>query len=256
MFYQFWLTTLLLLLQQTSVIFAKQVSYLSIKSPNYKGHHDVSSLSDLVSKLNIHEPVIIFDFANPELLEEVVSSDETYPFLSNFLTNDMAPILSDDESTELENDSRVEVFELNEIPSSLSTILYDFTNTDKYIFLFKLTNAKYDAAALDEFLESTCVFLRETLAEAENIIVNVHGLDFHQTHRQTKKDHDKGEGNKGPSDDDKDILSKTWTEGLLMCLLVSAVLLGILFVAISWTWNIEISYGGLERPTNPIKKNK
>ncbi|CAR27271.1 ZYRO0C12870p [Zygosaccharomyces rouxii] len=249
MFYQFWLTTLTLLLQQASVIFAKQFSYLSIKSPNYKGHHDVSSLSDVVSKLSAHEPLIIFDFASPELLEEVVSSDKTYPFLSNFLTNDVAPIVSDDESIEFENDPRIEVFELDEVPLSLSTILYDFTNTDKYIFLFKLKNAKYDAAVLDEFLESTCVFLRETLAEVENIIVNVRGLDtLHQTHGQVKKDHD-------DDNDDKDILSNTWTEGLLMCLLVSALLLGILFVAISWTWNIEISYGGLERPSNPIKKN-
>lgn len=246
MVYQFWFTALLILLQQVSVISAKQVSYLSLKSPSYNGHHGASSLSDIVSKLKNEEPVIIFDFAGPELLEEVVSSEDRYPFLSDFLTNDVTPIVSDDDSREFENDPRVEVFELNEIPSSLSTILYDFTSTDKYIFLFKLRNDKYDAAALDEFLESTCVFLRETLTEMENIIINVHGLDLHQTHRQTKKEHD----------DDKDILSKTWTEGLLMCLLVSAILLGILVVAISWTWNIEISYGGLERPSDPTKKNK
>lgn len=256
MFYRFWFTALIILLQQTSVIFAEQISYLSGKSPNYESDHDVSSLTDLVSKLTVREPVIIFDFSSPEFLEDVISSDQTYPFLSKFLAEDVASIQSSDESSEFENDPRVEVFELNEIPSSLSTILYDFTNTNKSIFLFKLTNDKYNVAALDEFLESTCVFLRETLVEPENIIVNVHGLDSRKTHKQIKKDHDSSEGSKSPSVDDKDILSKTWTEGLLMCLLVSAILLGILIVAISWTWNIEISYGGLERPSNPIKKNK
>lgn len=251
----------MLLLQQVSVVLAKQLSYLSIKSPNYSGRHEVSSLSDVVSKFTTHEPLIIFDFASPEILEEVVSSEKTYPFLSKFLTNDVAPIVSEDDSMELEHDSRVEVFELNEIPSSLSTILYDFVNTEKYIFLFKLKNSKYDAAALNEFLESTYVFLQETLAEVENVIVSVRGLDNYQTHGHVKKDHNDnkkhdGSGKKNPIDANKDILSKTWTEGLLMCLLVSALLLGILVVAIVWTWNIEISYGGLERPSNPIKKNQ
>nr|6M0R_N Chain N, V0 assembly protein 1 [Saccharomyces cerevisiae S288C]6M0S_N Chain N, V0 assembly protein 1 [Saccharomyces cerevisiae S288C] len=51
-----------------------------------------------------------------------------------------------------------------------------------------------------------------------------------------------------------DILSSIWTEGLLMCLIVSALLLFILIVALSWISNLDITYGALEKSTNPIKK--
>lgn len=47
---------------------------------------------------------------------------------------------------------------------------------------------------------------------------------------------------------------RIWTEGLLMCLFVSLVLLGILVIALSWLSSLTISYGALERQTAPSKK--
>ncbi|CCE62941.1 hypothetical protein TPHA_0D03050 [Tetrapisispora phaffii CBS 4417] len=54
--------------------------------------------------------------------------------------------------------------------------------------------------------------------------------------------------------EDNDILSKIWTEGLLMCLLVSIFLFGLLAVALSWMTSLEISYGAFEKQSNPLKK--
>lgn len=47
---------------------------------------------------------------------------------------------------------------------------------------------------------------------------------------------------------------RIWTEGLLMCLIVSFILLGILLVALSWLSSLTISYGALEKQTAPSKK--
>ncbi|AQZ09839.1 VOA1 (YGR106C) [Zygosaccharomyces parabailii] len=255
MIFNIWFTSILFLLQQFSLAFGKQLSYLSLKPSDYK-EHDASSLPDVVTALSDRGPVIIFDLANPQLLEEVVSSDLKYPFLSRFLTKDVTPIVSEEEAFNFENNPNVEVFELSDIPSSVSTILYDYTSTDKFIYVFKLTNAEYDAAELDEFVESVFVFLERTLAKVENVIVNVHRLDAHESFRHSKKEHHEREENDEEGTGDDDILSKIWTEGLLMCLLVSALLLGVLIVAITWTSSIEISYGALERSSNHMKKNK
>lgn len=252
---KFWITAIIFLLQQVSIVCGKQLSYLSIKPADYQERDD-PSLPELVSALSAKGPVIIFDLATPQLLEEVVTSDNNYPFLSQFLTNDVAPMVSELESFDFESDPRVEVFELSEIPSSVSTILYDCKNTDKYVFVFKLTNSEYDTAAVDEFLESVFVFMERTLTKVENVIVNVHKLHDYKSIRNTKKDYQERGDTEEQEPDDDEVLSKVWTEGLLMCLLVSALLLGVLIVAIAWTSNIEISYGALEKSTNPMKKNK
>ncbi|KAL6944868.1 hypothetical protein ACO0RG_001623 [Hanseniaspora osmophila] len=55
---------------------------------------------------------------------------------------------------------------------------------------------------------------------------------------------------------DGQVLSTLWTEGLIMCLLVTFLLISILVMAIKWTSSITISYGALEKSNNPIKKTQ
>ncbi|XBW34489.1 hypothetical protein QEN19_000034 [Hanseniaspora menglaensis] len=52
------------------------------------------------------------------------------------------------------------------------------------------------------------------------------------------------------------VLSEYWTEGLIICLFVSLLLLFILVIAIKWTSSISISYGALEDKTQNQDSNK
>ncbi|GMM39119.1 hypothetical protein DAHU10_000200 [Hanseniaspora uvarum] len=59
-----------------------------------------------------------------------------------------------------------------------------------------------------------------------------------------------------PTDVLKPILSEFWTEGLIICLIVSLMLIAILVIAIKATSSISISYGALEDKTQNQDSNK
>ncbi|OBA27597.1 hypothetical protein HANVADRAFT_112414 [Hanseniaspora valbyensis NRRL Y-1626] len=59
-----------------------------------------------------------------------------------------------------------------------------------------------------------------------------------------------------PIDDLTPILSDFWTEGLIICLFVSLLLIFIVVIAIKATSSIGISYGALEDKTQNQDSNK
>lgn len=59
-----------------------------------------------------------------------------------------------------------------------------------------------------------------------------------------------------PNDNIKPVLSEIWTEGLIICLLVSLLLIAIVVIAIKATSSISISYGALEDKTQNQDSNK
>lgn len=81
--------------------------------------------------------------------------------------------------------------------------------------------------------------------EIEEILEEYDILDFFDDNESD----DKNNEGKTPSEE-----SRIWTEGLLMCLIVSGILLIILIISLSWLSDLSISYGALERPNNMAKK--
>ncbi|CAI8495137.1 unnamed protein product [Hanseniaspora opuntiae] len=59
-----------------------------------------------------------------------------------------------------------------------------------------------------------------------------------------------------PSDNIKPVLSELWTEGLIICLFVSLLLMAIVVIAIKATSSITISYGALEDKTQNQDSSK
>lgn len=59
-----------------------------------------------------------------------------------------------------------------------------------------------------------------------------------------------------PSDNIKPVLSELWTEGFIICLFVSLLLMAIVVIAIKATSSITISYGALEDKTQKQDSSK
>lgn len=86
-------------------------------------------------------------------------------------------------------------------------------------------------------------------SNVEELLDDIGVLDFLEDHEGQDSDSDSGSDS-----DDKNEEHRIWTEGLLMCLIVSFILLGVLVIALSWLSSLSISYGALERQTAPSKK--
>ncbi|CAI4062420.1 Voa1p SKDI_07G3550 [Saccharomyces kudriavzevii IFO 1802] len=227
------------------------------KESNLDNFGTVSSTADVIS--SVDSAVAIFEFDNFSLLDNVILDDhiEEYPFFERFFSNDVALTVNDESPLNIPQSlsSITEQFTVDELPQSASELLYEYSLDDKSIVLFKFTSNTYDSNRLDEFIESCLLFLGDKSDNDLTVIINTVGTIDADDDIFAAKDilshHDNDEGKHG----DDDILSSIWTEGLLMCLIVSALLLFILIIALSWISDLDISYGALEKSTNPIKKN-
>ena len=186
--------------------------------------------------------------------------DEEYQFFNRFFANDVSLTVHDDSPLNISQSLSpiMEQFTVDELPESASDLLYEYSLDDKSIVLFKFTSDAYDLKKLDEFIDSCLSFLEDKSGDNLTVVINSLGWAFEDEDgddeyatEETLSHHDNNKGKEG----DDDILSSIWTEGLLMCLIVSALLLFILIIALSWISNLDITYGALEKSTNPIKKN-
>lgn len=248
------------IVQLLSVVTAT-ISYASIKSNGYD--EEVEHISQYIGAATAESPLVIFQFKKFPLVEEFSSSKEHLPFLTGLFANEDVTRLEDQSIVHLENGVHdFETFEVLELPSSASEHLYDRHLKGKKVVLFDFQDGMYDLEKLDELLESVCFFLEDSLYVVENVVLNINEVANEGASRSAsamvsgnskqRKEHKVKE----PVSDDSDKLSDIWTEGLLMCLLVSFFLIVLLVVAISWVGTIEISYGALEKSTNPLKKTK
>ncbi|QHS73417.1 Voa1p [Saccharomyces paradoxus] len=230
-------------------------SFISLdKESNLDIISAISSTADVIS--SVDSAIAIFEFDNFSLSENMIV-DEEYPFFDRFFSNDVTLAVNDESPLNISQSLSpiMEQFTVDELPQSASDLLYEYSLDDKSIVLFKFTSDSYDLKKLDEFIESCLLFLEDKSGDDLTVVINSIGTfdadDNEYATEGTLSHHDNDKG----KDSDDDILSSIWTEGLLMCLIVSALLLFILIIALSWISNLDITYGALEKSTNPIKKN-
>ncbi|EJS43688.1 YGR106C [Saccharomyces arboricola H-6] len=215
-----------------------------------------SSTIDVIS--SVDSAVAVFGFDNFQLMNVIFKETyEGYPFFDKFFTNDVTFAINGESSLSIPQSlsSVTEQFKIDELPQSVSELLYDHSLDDKSIVLFNFTSSNYDLNKLDEFIESCLLFLEDKSNDNLTVIINSAGNVDVDEDNFAAKDILSHHDNDGAHDGDDDILSSIWTEGLLMCLIVSALLLFILIIALSWISSLDITYGALEKSTNPIKKN-
>ncbi|CCD25889.2 Voa1p NDAI_0G01130 [Naumovozyma dairenensis CBS 421] len=239
----------------------------------------------LNDKVSLQNPIVIYQFTNFHLLQQLLQpSSSSYPFLTNFFESgnlqemqtpsSFEPSMISDDISE-KNLTR---FNIDTLPSTAGDLLFNNEEIESSsIVWFQFNDDSYDLNTLDEFLESTIIFLNENTSNDCKFNVFLNSLDYADNdedlkinelaqlyHKRVSQDiealkHEelkkKKNNSKEDGKDDDDKLSKIWTEGLIMCLIVSLLLLIILIMAISWVSDIGISYGALETTTNPLKKN-
>lgn len=270
-----------LLTQIVSAVFAKSAtttnstSYISIRSKD-KVDYRLSSSLDIINAATVEQPLVVFEFDKFRVVDSMTSRVEKmnqFQFLSQFFENHLTNVLDDESALDRPDSNDVAYFKIKNIEQSGSAMLYDFPVEDYAIIWFKFQKKNYDLTEVNDFIESASIFLEEYLNVNIDMLINTkdttplesfdeavesnqedkahHGEDDVDTTKQGSKS-DKT----NHEEEDDGSLSKIWTEGLIMCLIVTFLLLGILVVAMSWMLSLEISYSALDKPTNPIKKNQ
>lgn len=246
---------LAVVLQIVSQVVASSVSYVS------NNYGEAATVSELISQAKQDEPLVIFRFTNYPLLAEWKLHEGQAPYLNSFFETDEVNSNKEDfPIDELSTDAQNEVFNLGDFTLSASELLYDYHLNGKSVIVFNFDESNYDLASVDEFMESAYLLLSDSYDSIENVVLNVvrTSADSHYltaSNRNTERTQTQ-QKEEEPSDDDGDVLSTIWTEGLIMCLIVSLLLLAVLVIAISWMSSVDISYGALEKSTNPLKKTK
>ncbi|CAL9732440.1 V0 assembly protein 1 [Monosporozyma unispora] len=270
-----------LMAQLMSVVFAKSAtttnstSYISIRSKDDVDYRLSSSL-DIIDRASVEQPLVVFEFEKFKIIDSMTSKAEKvnqFQFLTQFFENHLTNVLDDEPVLERPDSDDVAYFKIKNIEQSGSNMLYDFPVEDYAIVWFKFQKQDYDLATVNDFIESASIFLEEYLNVNIDMLINtkdttsLENLDeVFESNQDAEEYYDEDEDehisedskshNTNDNEDQDDSLSKTWTEGLIMCLIVAFILLGILVVAMSWMMSIEISYSALDKPTNPVKKTQ
>lgn len=273
---------------------ASGVSYISLGSKNDETN-EITSLDTFVDAATTTNPLVVLQFPNVDIMENNAElQSEQNRFFKNFLKN-IDTIVPVEEITKINSESNNAAnFVLNEVPASASELLYNYPLESNSIITFTFNNKNYDITLLNQFLESTFLFIEETfinfdialvsdsqlISSDSKLSVNLKNVQNKQTtsdegQAQLKEfekevqeawenlrkelanqiaEIDSNDKSDNDNNQDDDILSDIWTEGLLSCLLVSALLLFILIVAISWVASLDISYGALEKKADHLKK--
>ncbi|SCV01041.1 LANO_0F09868g1_1 [Lachancea nothofagi CBS 11611] len=259
MFYQ----SVLLAVAVLAQLSAAGTSFLAINSQRYQealNDDKIESWAQLSDLGNANEPLVCFRFAQFDLLAQIARSSAETRFLPTFFEDSVTDVWNDDSlsaTSEITKSAIVEVGQLSElvIPS-----LYSKIDDNDAVVLFEFTEPSYDLERLDEYLETVYLFLEEALPNIDNLVIQVPSVGETYTKSSAKtsevevSDPEKNPGKDLPAGDGRKV-NALWTEGLISCLIVAALLLSILVTAISWITSLEISYGALERPANPLKKN-
>lgn len=255
-------------------------SYVSIRTKDTLDNR-ISNAIDIINSATVKQPVVVFEFDRFKLLDRLVQDDNlpSYLYLDKFYQDELTNVFNEDNVLSKPNLNDMAFFKIGKIKESAANILYEYPVEDYGIIWFEFTKKNYKLSELDEFIENAIIFLEEYLNINIDIVVNskdratVDQLDSalndiknnessnkDDEPKDSSKDKDQGKKQNKDKDQDKttddDILSEYWTEGLLMCLIVAALLLFILVIAIIWLSSLEISYTALEKKVNPIKKTQ
>ncbi|AAS50462.1 AAR097Cp [Eremothecium gossypii ATCC 10895] len=256
-----------LALLEAAVAAAGVASFVSVKAERYRNGLEIKGAQDLRELVRLgteQEPVVVVQFGAYRLFSELEKAGAgTQRFLHRLLASDSLNVLNGDEALQPHSSTRVAEFE--ELPVELPAEVRGGAGS----LLLHLKAPDYALDEVDGFLQRC----HEQLPSLDNIVLQFpHDIllvaaDVQESAARQKKDSvevtdPEGDSKPKPSDHDKapdghketDELSAIWTEGLLSCLLVSLLLFGILATAVSWILSVEVSYGALEKSTNPLKK--
>ncbi|SMN17967.1 similar to Saccharomyces cerevisiae YGR106C VOA1 Endoplasmic reticulum protein that functions [Maudiozyma saulgeensis] len=248
------------------VLAAASTSYISLRNQDIVDGR-VSSTEDIIETATVDQPIVVLQFVKAKILESLAADDSNVPFLNQYFKHGVTNVLTDETSLVEPTDDEVFIFKMKDLEFDPLDVLKDANVEKKRAIWFKFYGKEYDIRDVDQYLETIVIFVEEYLNVNVDIVLNSADVmtleEFDNdvemqtaSHTQT---HSKPTSTKTPkngSEGDDDILSEIWTEGLLMCLLVSFILLVILLVALSWISSLNISYGALEKSTNPLKKNE
>ncbi|GMM54322.1 Voa1 protein [Maudiozyma humilis] len=248
------------------VLAAASTSYVSLGDQDVVDPR-VSSAEDIIEKATIERPVVVLQFKKAKVLEAVTESSANLPFLNQFLKHAVTNVITDDvKLSRADHDEDVVVIKAKSLSEDPLKALNKANVENKRSVWFKFSAKEYDVEELDHYLETVVVYLEEYLSTHVDIILNtVDTITLEQFDEETVAQetvvaasaHDEPKSKpSGDSDEDDDALSPIWTEGLLMCLIVAFLLLVILVIALTWMASLDISYGALEKSTNPLKKNQ
>ncbi|CDO93945.1 unnamed protein product [Kluyveromyces dobzhanskii CBS 2104] len=238
-------------------------SFLAVNAQRYIDPvetNQVNRLAELLLLSNAEEPLIVLQFNNFDLLGQFDAEHaQTYPFLATLFEASLEPVLQEDDVKYLSNGfDHAHVVTVGEIPASASDLLRGEFTTSENAVVVQFTEESYDVAELDDFLETMYAFMEDSMNNVDNIVLRMPSSDSANAESLINAETSKDVGVDDPEVDDpedSDALSSLWTEGLLSCLIVSGLLLAILVTALSWLGSLDISYGALEKTTNPLKKN-
>lgn len=240
-------------------------TFLSINSNHYRSYQkssEVEHLNQLLSLSNIDEPLIILHFNKFALFNKLNGEKPNYTIIDDLYNVEMTSIPGNDYEI---NKPGIKLMEIDRLPvSNFNEVFFDI-NKDDSVIVFQFNCDDYDIDSLNEFLEKAYLFLSDKITKFENILIQCPYTDRLNSELRdhseisdlhlTKQYHgSEDNGIKKNNIDIDDRLSSIWTEGLLSCLLISGILILILMIAISWISSLTISYGALEKSTNPLKK--
>ncbi|AMD20699.1 HDL045Cp [Eremothecium sinecaudum] len=219
-------------------------------------------LNELVKYATQDEPMIIFQFDNYKLNSLLwKGSSGKYRFLEDKFYFPRHSVVFNKDYI-LEENSDYSIVDLHgklndEYLESLNSV-----QPGSKVVLIRFNDNQYDLAQLDQFLSKSQEQLAKILPNTRNIALQFFDRSTGSSkgkNRQARDEPDQRVGStpesidKKPDSDDENA-SKLFTEGLLSCLLISGILLWILVIAIYWLVSLDISYGALQKSTNPLKK--
>ncbi|SCV04326.1 LAME_0H17568g1_1 [Lachancea meyersii CBS 8951] len=238
---------------------AAGTSFLAVNSQRYKDalqQDGVESWAELSTLSYAEEPLICFRFTKFDLLAQIVQSPAEIRFLPTFFEELVNQVWNHDSFVDEADSSPIQI---GKLPKSPLASFYNQIDRENDVVVFEFTDSEYDLTSLDEYLETAYLFLEESLANIDNIVIQVPSVSEGYTRSTAKTSEvDVSDPEKQPEPStpagDSNEMSTLWTEGLISCLIVAGILLAILIVAISWITSLDISYGAFEKPANPIKK--
>ncbi|CAB4251881.1 similar to Saccharomyces cerevisiae YGR106C VOA1 Endoplasmic reticulum protein that functions, together with other assembly factors, in assembly of the V0 sector of the vacuolar ATPase (V-ATPase) [Maudiozyma barnettii] len=249
------------------VLAAASTSYVSLRNQDVIDGR-ISSTEDIIETATVDQPLVILQFSKAKVLESLAADDYNVPFLNQYFKHGVTNVLTDETKlVEPSDDDEVFIFKMKDLEFDPLDILKDANVEKKRVTWFKFDAKEYNMRDLDQYLETIVIFVEEYLNVNVDIVLNSadvmtleefdNDVEMHTaTHTQVNSKPTSTKTPKNGSKVDDDALSEIWTEGLLMCLLVSFILLVILLFALSWISSLSISYGALEKSTNPLKKNE
>ncbi|SCU97961.1 LADA_0H09604g1_1 [Lachancea dasiensis] len=241
---------------------AAGTSFLALNSQRYREALDdatAASWPELASLGTSKEPLVCFRFTQFDLLTQLAQSSANTRFLPTFFEDSVTNVWIDDVPSTAVGAMYSPVVAVGQLPDSIVPSLYSQVDGEDAVVVFEFSEPSYDLERLDEYLETAYLFLEDTMANIDNLVVQVptsgksYVRDAADASEIGVSDPNKKPKPSVPADD-TEILSTLWTEGLISCLIVAGFLLFVLVIAISWVTSIDISYGALEKPVNPLKK--